>query len=101
MGLKSDACTEDVIDALLAELARLGQSSADAAAVWQSANTHVEQLRAPYDPTWTIQALDGVVRQMNQRGFRHVVAEIIGGSGCTPAEMTSFRLESLTDSPGY
>ena len=101
MGLRPDPCTEDVIEALLAELRGAAATDANAASVLSAAQTHVDQLRVPYDPTWTIQALDGVIRQMNTRGFRHVVARVVGGSSCTPAQMASFRLEPLTDRSDY
>ncbi len=102
MGFKSHPCTEEVIDALLAALRAEGASgNQDACRVFHSTRSHVEQLRSPWDPTWTMQALDGVVRQMNQGGFRHVVGRVLGASSCTPAKLASFRLESLTDRPDY
>lgn len=101
MALRPDPCTEDVIDALLAELRAVAGRDPRAAQVLASAEVHVETLRDPFDKTWTIQAIDGVIRQMNLGGFRSVVARVVGGSHCTPAQMASFRLESLTDRPDF
>ncbi len=94
MGLKANACTEDVINALLGELRR--DPSPAAQRIYATISAHVERLREPWDPTWTIQALDGVIRQMNSGGFKHVVARVVGGSRCTSAQMASVRLEPLT-----
>jgi hypothetical protein len=101
VGLRADQCTEDTIDKLLAELQRLAATDPAAAQVYARARAHVDQLRTPWDATWTIQAIDGVIRQMNQGGFRSVVGRVVGGSACIPAQMASFRLESLTDKPVY